>query len=277
MHDDETWHRGWRPGPEESAWPRGPAGEGVARRRGGPGGPPPGGRGPFGFRGRQMGGWRGGPAGWQPFPGFPFADPRAYRGPRAKRGDVRAAALALIAEEPRNGYQVIQEIESRSGGVWRPSPGSVYPALQQLEDEGLVRVETADGGRTAFHLTDAGRAYVASHADELAAPWDAMGGPATDDMIAMRQLFGQVAMAGMQVVSVGTAAQIESARQVLVQARRSLYGILASDDEHAQPRSSPGQAEESRGETEQAAAARGGTGDDATPEGQQDGPGTDQA
>ena len=61
------------------------------------------------------------------------------RGPRVKRGDVRAAALALLAEEPPNGYQIIQEISERSGGVWRPSPGSVYPALQQLEDEGLIR------------------------------------------------------------------------------------------------------------------------------------------
>ena len=73
---------------------------------------------------------------------------------RVQRGDVRAAALALLAEEPRNGYQVIQEIAERSGGVWQPSPGSVYPALQQLEDEGLIGAETADNGRKAFALTD---------------------------------------------------------------------------------------------------------------------------
>ena len=71
------------------------------------------------------------------------------RGPRAKRGDVRAAALALLAEGPMNGYQIIQEISERSGGVWRPSPGSVYPALQQLEDEGLIRAEAGEGGRRA--------------------------------------------------------------------------------------------------------------------------------
>jgi DNA-binding PadR family transcriptional regulator len=226
MHYDDAWHEGWhrRPG-------GGPAeAEDPVRGRGGPAGPPLGGRGPFGFRGRHMGGWRGGP-GWPPFPGFPFADPRRHRGPRAKRGDVRAAALALLAEEPRNGYQIIQEIESRSGGVWRPSPGSVYPALQQLEDEGLIRDAETEGGRKAFELTDDGRAYVERHADELAAPWDAMAGSVADDMIDMRQLFGQVAMAASQVASVGTEAQIESARQILILARRNLYGILASDED----------------------------------------------
>ena len=80
------------------------------------------------------------------------------RGPRVKRGDVRAAALALLAEEPRNGYQIIQGIGERSGGVWRPSPGSVYPALQQLEDEGLVQAETPEGGRRRYALTGEGRA-----------------------------------------------------------------------------------------------------------------------
>src|SRR5688500_2490305 len=78
------------------------------------------------------------------------------RGPRRRRGDVRAALLALLAEEPRNGYQLMQEIENRSEGVWRPSPGSVYPALQQLEDEGLIRSEESDG-RKVFRLTEAGR------------------------------------------------------------------------------------------------------------------------
>ncbi len=228
MHHEDSWQEGWHRRPGEG--PR-DAAEGRVRGRGGPGG-----RGPFGFRG-PVGAWRGGP-GWPPFPGFPFADPRRHRGPRAKRGDVRAAALALLAEEPRNGYQIIQEIESRSGGVWRPSPGSVYPALQQLEDEGLVRAAEAEGGRKVFELTDDGRAYVHGHADELAAPWDAMAGTVADDMIDMRQLFGQVAMAATQVVSVGTEAQIESARQVLVLARRNLYGILASDEDQA-PQEAP--------------------------------------
>src|SRR6266567_1717042 len=189
MREDESWgHRG-----DEEAW----------RRRGG--GRRGHGRGP-GFPGRPG---FGGPPG---FPGLGawLGDPRMMRGPRAKRGDVRAAALALLSEGPMNGYQIIQEISERSGGVWRPSPGSVYPALQQLEDEGLIRAEDGEGGRKAFHLTDAGRAYVAEHADELQAPWDALAGPAAD-VVDIRQLFGQVAMAAMQVVNVGTEAQIESA------------------------------------------------------------------
>ncbi|MGE5291682.1 MAG: PadR family transcriptional regulator [Micromonosporaceae bacterium] len=231
MHDEEMWQRDRGPGPRVRF--HGHGDDDTIRRRRGPGGPPPGGRGPFAFRGRHTGGgWRG-DMGWMAFAGFPFGDPRTHRGPRVKRGDVRAVALTLIAEEPRNGYQIIQEIESRSRGMWRPSPGSVYPALQQLEDEGLIRAEDGEGGRKAFHLTDEGRAYVAEHADELRAPWDALTGTAAADVIDMRHLFGQVAMAAMQVVSVGTEAQIESARQILIGARRSLYGILASDEDAA--------------------------------------------
>src|SRR6202011_5364224 len=98
-------------------------------------------RGPFGFGPFGLGG----PGG--PFGRFPFG-----RGPKARRGDVRAAALVLLAEDPRNGYQLMQEIESRSRGLWRPSPGSMYPVLQQLEDEGLVR-PGGPGGRRGFQLT----------------------------------------------------------------------------------------------------------------------------
>src|SRR3954454_19201335 len=100
-----------------------------------------------------------------PFGQFGRGD-MGFRRRRARRGDVRAALLVLLAEEPRNGYGLMQEIESRSGGAWRPSPGSVYPALQQLEDEGLVRATDA-AGRKAFELTDEGRAYVTENADAL--------------------------------------------------------------------------------------------------------------
>src|SRR5215475_4460666 len=106
---------------------------GPRRARVGPGGP--------GGPGRR-GGW--GPWWGPPGPGPWFGDVKFMRGPRVKRGDVRAAALALLAEEPRNGYQIIQEIGERSGDVWRPSPGSVYPALQQLEDEALIEAETPE-------------------------------------------------------------------------------------------------------------------------------------
>jgi DNA-binding PadR family transcriptional regulator len=155
------------------------------------------------------------------------------RGPRARRGDVRAAALALLAEQPMNGYQIIQEITDRSGGVWRPSPGSVYPALQQLEDEGLIRAQAGDGGRRAYQLTDEGQQYASAHADELRAPWDVVAGGAGGAAIEMRRLVGQVTMAAIQVVSAGTDAQAAQARQLLADTRKALYRILASDEEAA--------------------------------------------
>ena len=108
-------------------------------------------------------------------PGFPWSFWSMFRrGARARRGDVRAAILSLLSEQPRNGYQIMRELAERSQGAWRPSPGSVYPQLQQLEDEGLVRQEAsgvAPGGRV-FALTDAGRTYVDKHRDELAAAWE---------------------------------------------------------------------------------------------------------
>jgi len=148
-----------------------------------------------------------------------------------KRGDVRAAALALLAEEPRNGYQIIQEIAARSGGVWQPSPGSVYPALQQLEDEGLIRAEGADSGRKAFTLTDEGRAYMTEHSDEVTAPWEIVAGREHGGMREMRSLVGQLGMAAMQVTHAGSDAQIAEAQKILKDTRRSLYRILAADDE----------------------------------------------
>src|ERR1700689_4250470 len=153
------------------------------------------------------------------------------RGRGAKRGDVRAAALALLAEEPMNGYQIIQAIGERSDGVWRPSPGSVYPALQQLEDEGLIRAEAADGGRRAYQLTDEGRAYAEAHPDELRAPWDVFAGAMGDTTREMRSLIGQVAMAAYQVLSAGTESQATQARQLLTDTRKALYRLLAADDD----------------------------------------------
>jgi DNA-binding PadR family transcriptional regulator len=179
------------------------------------------GRGGRGGRGGHHRG-RGGPFG--PFgPGF-----GGRGGPRARRGDVRAALLVLLAEEPRNGYGLMQEIESRSEGAWRPSPGSVYPALQQLEDEGLVRAEQRDGSRV-FTLTDAGREYVESN--DLGAPWEAVRDDAGTDMRDLRGLLGQVAAAAWQVGQAGTAAQAAEARRILADTRRALYRVLAEDDD----------------------------------------------
>ena len=152
------------------------------------------------------------------------------RGPRVRRGNVRAAAIALLAEEPMNGYQIIQEIGERSGGVWRPSPGSIYPALQQMEDEGLIRAETAEGGRKAYVLTDEGRAYAAGHQEELRAPWDVVAGSVGSEAIELRRLFHQVQAAAVQVAQAGSTAQIEQAHRILADTRRRLYGILAADD-----------------------------------------------
>jgi DNA-binding PadR family transcriptional regulator len=158
--------------------------------------------------------------------GFPgFGPPR---GPRARRGDVRAALLVLLAEEPRNGYQLMQEIEERSDGVWRPSPGSVYPALQQLEDEGLVRVEQRDGGK-AYALTDAGRAYVEERREQLGAPWDAVRGDVGEGAWDLMGAMKQIGMALFQLTHSGTEAQQAEAKRVLDEMRRELYRILAED------------------------------------------------
>ncbi len=214
-HDHHEHHHD---GDEE----RGPRGRGR-RRHFGPGFPPgP----PFAMPGPGMGPGMHGFGPW-------MKEGRGPRGSRARRGDVRAAALALVSEQPLNGYQIIQEIGERSGGVWRPSPGSVYPALQQLEDEGLIRAVAGDGGRRAYQLTDEGRAYAESHADELRAPWDEVTGGPGGRAMEMRSLVGQVAMAAFQVVSVGSEAQAAQARQLLTDTRKSLYRILAADDDEA--------------------------------------------
>jgi DNA-binding PadR family transcriptional regulator len=161
---------------------------------------------------------------------FPFGGPPFGRGRKARRGDVRAAALVLLDEEPRNGYQLMQEIEQRSDGAWRPSPGSVYPALQQLEDEGLVRTIQADG-RRVYELTDAGRAHVEEQRAELGAPWEAFTRDVGDEMRELGGLIKDVAIAAAQVLRAGDEVQVERARKVLADAKRALYLILAGDDE----------------------------------------------
>ena len=170
-------------------------------------------------------GWVGpgpfGPGGFGPFG-------RGGRGKRARRGDVRAAILLLLEEEPRNGYQLMQELEERSGGVWRPSPGSIYPALSQLEDEGLVRSDE-NAGRRAFQLTDAGRAYIEENREALGSPWDDVGGDLPEGLFELRKLMMQLGMATMQVAQAGDEAQTSEAHKVLEDARRSLYRILAGD------------------------------------------------
>src|SRR5271170_5995803 len=191
---------------------------------------------------RGRGGVRGGPMPWGPGPfpfegrGGPFGPPRfrgpGGRGPRVRRGDVRAAILDLLAEgQPWNGYQIIQEIGGRTQGVWRPSAGSVYPALQQLEDEGLITPAAGEDRRRNYTLTDEGRAYVQAHADELKASWDAVTGSVDDAAVQMHNLARQVAMATVQVAQAGSPTQVQQASKILADTRKALYRILAADDE----------------------------------------------
>lgn len=191
----------------------------MAAERGG------GGRGQF-RAGRGPSGFWGGPRGGGPF------GPPLHPGPKVRRGDVRASVLALLAEKPRNGYQIIQEIAERSGGVWRPSAGSVYPALQLLDDEGLIRA-VAVGARRLFELTEEGRTYVEANADEYAAPWEAVSDTVGEQAMELRELVRELAGAAVQVLHAGSPEQAAEARRILTDARRSLYRILAEDESDA--------------------------------------------
>jgi DNA-binding PadR family transcriptional regulator len=145
---------------------------------------------------------------------------------------VRAAVLVLLDEQPMHGYQLIQEIEERSGGVWQPSPGSVYPVLQQLEDEGLVRIEHSSGRKVA-HLTKAGRTYVEDKRTELEAAWNTGSANVDERVTEIRNLgalIRQIAAAVKQLAQVGTVAQIAEAKNLLNDTRRRLYLILAEED-----------------------------------------------
>ena len=167
--------------------------------------------------------------GGEGFGGFGFGPGPRGRGRKARRGDIRTAALLLLAEEPRNGYQIMQEVEERSDGVWRPSPGSVYPALQQLEDEGLIRSQESDG-RKLYALTDAGRERVQERPDDATAPWEQMSGDVSSEQHELGALMRQVAFAFAQVIRTGSKPQLVKARDVLDAARRDLYRILADGE-----------------------------------------------
>jgi DNA-binding PadR family transcriptional regulator len=145
-----------------------------------------------------------------------------------RRGNVRAAILLLLEDTPRNGYQVMQELEERSGGAWRPSPGSVYPALQLLADEGLIRGETREGG-TVYELTDAGRKHIEEHREQLGSPWEVAGEGVPDSARELMHLAMQLGIAARQVIQAGSDEQTKAASEILTDARKKLYGILASD------------------------------------------------
>jgi DNA-binding PadR family transcriptional regulator len=204
MFSDAIYSTGERPGCRSS-------------RHGGPRAFAYGPRGEFGGGGL---GHRGGPRG---------------RGRRARRGDIRTAALLLLAEEPRNGYEIMQEVQERSGGVWSPSPGSVYPALSQLEDEGLIGTEEHDR-RKVFALTDTGRTLVEERGSERPAPWESHDLDRTE-VHELARLMREVGSAFVQVMKTGSAGQMSRARDVLNTTRRDLYRILADGDIGSEPAS----------------------------------------
>ncbi|TYB40990.1 PadR family transcriptional regulator [Actinomadura chibensis] len=191
----------------------------TMRRRGGRRGPEERGR-----RGDPFGPWGPGGPGFGPGPGHRG---RGGRGRRTRRGNVRAALLALLAERAMHGYEMIQELDGRTGGVWRPSPGSVYPTLQMLEDEGLV-TSREDAGKRLFALTDAGREAASA---QTTAPWDEVTEAAGENVLRGREAVGQLMVALQQVLAVGSEAQKARALDVVNDARRRLYGILADDPE----------------------------------------------
>jgi DNA-binding PadR family transcriptional regulator len=173
----------------------------------------------------------GGPFGQWGFggPGGPFGGGPGPRGRgRRRRGDVRIAMLLLLAEEPSNGYKLMQTLEERSDGRWRPSPGSVYPALAQLEDEGFVKQVETDSGK-AYEITDAGREHLAERGDQKA-PWEEED---EDEITDGHKAFGKVlvstAKAAAQVAREGDEQQIAKATALLTEARRGLYRLLAEE------------------------------------------------
>ena len=172
---------------------------------------------------RHQGGGRGGGGGGRMRGGRPG-------GHRGRRGDVRAAVLALLAERPMHGYEMLEELSRRTQGLWRPSPGSVYPTLQQLEDEGLVHSEESDGKRV-FRLTDGGKAEVERRGEDQPPPWEV--GDESGPFVDLRKAGFGLVSAVMQVAQTGSAEEVARATAILTEARKRLYAMLAEDEEPA--------------------------------------------
>lgn len=172
-------------------------------------------------------GWDGNGAGFAG-PGFGGFGPRGFLPPgpqRKRRGDVRVAILSLLSEKPFNGYGLIKEITDRSGGTWYPSPGSVYPTLQQLVDEELIESQ-GEGKRTDFQLTDAGQKWVKEHADELARVWKGSEERIQADA-GLHESIAKLMGVIHQLRFAATDAQRDKAIATLDETRRALYAILA--------------------------------------------------
>jgi DNA-binding PadR family transcriptional regulator len=189
-----------------------------------------------GFAGAKgFGQWGGGSGGswgawWPGPPGPPWGAPR---GAKAARGDVRAAILALLQEGPRTGYQIMSDIEARSNGAWRPSPGAVYPALAALADEGLI-VGAESSGRRTFSLTDAGRDYVEQNPEMARGAWESQSQQQDWQPPGLFAEAARLAGGIVQVAHAGTPEQVQAAERLLEQTRRRLYQILADDDGDAE-------------------------------------------
>lgn len=212
--NSDHFQQGRRSGPESS----GRGGRSGDRFSGDP-------RGRSGGRGRGRG--TRDSAGFGRHSGFGpgFGGPMFGRGPKVGRGDVRAAILALLAEEPMHGYQIITELTERSGGVWRPSPGSVYPTLQAMEDQGLVTADATEG-RRVFRLTDEGREAAAAAGDGPA-PWEDAARSADRSLVDLKGLAFEVGAAIMQVGQAGSDEQIRTVADILSETRRRIYLVLA--------------------------------------------------
>jgi DNA-binding PadR family transcriptional regulator len=150
------------------------------------------------------------------------------RGRRMRRGDIRTAVLAVLAEGPGHGYDVMQRLEDKTEGGWRPSPGSVYPTLQLLADEGLALSVDQDGKRV-YELTDSGRAEMQRRIEEAGGtPWE-LDSRADASFGQLRDNMRQLHMAARQVAVIGRPEVVERAVAIVRDARKQLYGLLAED------------------------------------------------
>lgn len=164
-----------------------------------------------------------------PFPGGPGGPGGpGRRGGRNRRGQVRESILALLVDQPLNGYQMMQALDERTHGMWRPSPGAVYPALAQLEDEGLIESFDNDGQK-AFRLTETGR----QASETIEAPWEAVNarfaGHSPQAMKALWEEFAGLVGAAKELARTGTAEQLETAASIVADTRRRIYGLLAAE------------------------------------------------
>ena len=173
--------------------------------------------------GRTRRGYRHGPEGWENRWAEGWGGRR--RG-RMRRGDIRTALLAVLVEEPGHGYDVIQRLEEKTGGAWRPSPGSVYPTLQLLVDEGLIVGTETEGSKRLFELTDDGREAAAK---TQTPPWEEIAEGADPNEVNLRASFGQLAAAMFQGAHAGTPEQQKRILDIVNNARREIYGILGED------------------------------------------------